>query len=209
MELANNSVHVAEQAPKNGCHQCLCPQGEVQWPPASPGSSPSKWVWPRLLSNYCLFPGSWQMWDFVWTLWKWILYFLHPFGTPGSNPCWPSKPNALGACLPGAGLVSWEPNMGLGSLTSLVESLQLSFCSQFAQLEGLGLDSFPSFVGFLLCIFSCSICYLLWLVFFISDCSVDSYVCTTFWCICERRWVQFPSAPLSWPVLRSKIFLEN
>ena len=24
----------------NGCHQCLCPQGELQWPSASPGSSP-------------------------------------------------------------------------------------------------------------------------------------------------------------------------
>ena len=39
MGLASTSVHVVERAPQNGCHQCLCPQGQLQLPPASPGDS--------------------------------------------------------------------------------------------------------------------------------------------------------------------------
>ena len=35
-------VHAVEGAPKNGCCQCLCPQGEPQLPPASlQGNSPT------------------------------------------------------------------------------------------------------------------------------------------------------------------------
>ena len=40
MVLASTNVHVVEQAPQNGCHQCLCPQSELQLPPASLGDSP-------------------------------------------------------------------------------------------------------------------------------------------------------------------------
>ena len=37
----------------------------------------SKGVWPCLLSNYCLFSGSWNMWEFcVHCFWEWSLYFL-------------------------------------------------------------------------------------------------------------------------------------
>ena len=44
MVLAGTSVHVVEQAPHNGCFQCLCPRGELQLPPASPGDSPEQQV---------------------------------------------------------------------------------------------------------------------------------------------------------------------
>ena len=40
MVLTSTSVHVVEQAPQNGYHECLCPQGEVQLPPTTPGNLP-------------------------------------------------------------------------------------------------------------------------------------------------------------------------
>ena len=39
MALAINSVLVVEQASKNSCCQCLCPQCELHWPLASLGGS--------------------------------------------------------------------------------------------------------------------------------------------------------------------------
>ena len=44
---------MVEPAPQNGCNQCLCPQGELQLPPASPGDSPG--------SACGSDPGSFQM----------------------------------------------------------------------------------------------------------------------------------------------------
>lgn len=38
--LASTSMHVVEQAPQNGCHQCEGSPGELQLPPASLGHSP-------------------------------------------------------------------------------------------------------------------------------------------------------------------------
>ena len=40
MALANTNAHVVEGTPKNGCRQCLCPQGELQLLPASLEDSP-------------------------------------------------------------------------------------------------------------------------------------------------------------------------
>ena len=40
MALASTIVFVVEQSSQNGCPQCLCLQGELQLPPASPGGSP-------------------------------------------------------------------------------------------------------------------------------------------------------------------------
>ena len=40
MALASTSVHVEGRAPQKGCCPCLCPQGELQLPPASLGDSP-------------------------------------------------------------------------------------------------------------------------------------------------------------------------
>ena len=35
------SVRVVEETPRNGCHQCLCPSGELQLPPAPLEDSPT------------------------------------------------------------------------------------------------------------------------------------------------------------------------
>ena len=40
MVIASTSVLMVEQAPQNGCHQCLCPQGEHQLSLASLSGSP-------------------------------------------------------------------------------------------------------------------------------------------------------------------------
>ena len=40
MVLTSTSVPTIELAARNGCHQRLCPQGELQLPPASPRDSP-------------------------------------------------------------------------------------------------------------------------------------------------------------------------
>ena len=68
--FTTSSVLVVGRAPTSGCSQCLCPRGESQLPPASPGGSPeiSKWVWPRLLSHYRLCPGSPRVRDSVCAL---------------------------------------------------------------------------------------------------------------------------------------------
>ena len=39
MVLVSTSVHMVEKTAPNGCHQCLCPQGKLQLPSASPGGS--------------------------------------------------------------------------------------------------------------------------------------------------------------------------
>ena len=57
MVPANTNVHMVEGAPKNGCHQCLWPQGELQLPPASLGDSPR----PTGRSV----PGSYQVMAFI------------------------------------------------------------------------------------------------------------------------------------------------
>ena len=53
----STSVHVVEGAPKDSCCQCLCPQGELQLPPASLGDSPR--------SAGRSDPGSYQMFAFA------------------------------------------------------------------------------------------------------------------------------------------------
>ena len=39
-EAHEHCFYVLERTSKNGCHQCLCPQGELQLHPAFPGDSP-------------------------------------------------------------------------------------------------------------------------------------------------------------------------
>ena len=40
MELANIRVLMVDKLPQNGCHQSICPQGELQLPPPSLRGSP-------------------------------------------------------------------------------------------------------------------------------------------------------------------------
>ena len=53
MTLANTSVLVVAWTPQNSCHQCLCFQGEFQFPPVSLGGSPR--------SAHGSDPGSFQI----------------------------------------------------------------------------------------------------------------------------------------------------
>ena len=53
MVLASINVHMVKGAFKNGCHQYLCLQGELQLPPASMGGSPR----PAVRSD----PGPYQI----------------------------------------------------------------------------------------------------------------------------------------------------
>lgn len=57
MAFASTSVHVVERAPQNGCHQFLCPQEELQLPPASPGDSPKSVGESDPASYSCFCPG--------------------------------------------------------------------------------------------------------------------------------------------------------
>ena len=57
---------------------------------------------PRLLSNDCVLAGSKSMWYFVCTIPK----------ASSSPACWPSKPEILGAGLPGVGCPGRGPDAG-------------------------------------------------------------------------------------------------
>ena len=61
----------------------------------------SKWVWPRLFSNYFC-PGSWKMW---W-----------PSDSPRSKPHWSSEPSVLGAHVPSTGPPGWGAQCGAQTL---------------------------------------------------------------------------------------------
>lgn len=114
MTPTNTCVHVAEGAPMNGCHQCLCAQGELQLPSASLGDSP------RAANRSGL--GSYQITAFAICLRACEIFFVHPFKSKVSM--FPSplrlpklgpvvlQRNVLGACLlvqdPRAG----EPKVG-------------------------------------------------------------------------------------------------
>ena len=109
MALASTSVYVVEGAPQNG-RQCLCPQGELQLPPASLGDSPR--------SAGRSDPSSFQI--TASALGPVVCVALcAPFKTPESQPCWPSKPNILGTHLPGAGPPGWGTQCGTQTPHSL------------------------------------------------------------------------------------------
>lgn len=107
-ELQNDtcytSVLVAGQAPKNGCHEHLCPQGETQSPPASLVSTPRSAGGsdPWILSIQALHQDS-----------EFARFYRRPFQKKHLFPTalqlslcklhWPSEPEVLGACLPRAG----------------------------------------------------------------------------------------------------------
>ena len=80
---------MVEWVPQNGHCQNLCPE---KWAPGVSGLSgrPSKisrWVWARLLPNYCFFLASWNMHqDFECILSKRSFYFLQAAGSPKSSP---------------------------------------------------------------------------------------------------------------------------
>ena len=98
----------------NSCCQCLCPQGELQLPPASLRGSPRS----AGGSN----PGSFQITasvlgpracEILCVPFKSEVSFPQPSGqSPESQPHWPSKLNILGAHLPDAGPLSLGARCG-------------------------------------------------------------------------------------------------
>ena len=78
MILASTSVHVVEQTPQNECLSCLCHQGKLHFPPASPGDSKNNKVSP----NCCFCPEFQSIWNFLCTLLKWSLCFPQSSGFP-------------------------------------------------------------------------------------------------------------------------------
>ena len=83
--------------------QCPCPHSEPQpLPPAPPTQETLQdhqvgLVW--LLWSHCVFCESWCPWDLVCALQEWSFYFSQSYGIPVIKLCWPSKPNALRACI--------------------------------------------------------------------------------------------------------------
>lgn len=70
----------------NACCQCPDLQDELLLPPASVGDSKiSRWVWPRLLSNYCFFPGP-QFVRFSVLALRVESHFPQTSGTPAISP---------------------------------------------------------------------------------------------------------------------------
>ena len=63
----------------------------------------SKWVWPQVLSNSILSPGSQSVWYFVCILLEQSLFSYNPSALPCASPQWPTKSNVLQAHIPSAG----------------------------------------------------------------------------------------------------------
>ena len=61
----------------------------------------SRYVWLRVLSNYCLCARDWIMPDFECTLWVQSRYFLQPSVSPIGVPCFLLKLNVLGTLIHG------------------------------------------------------------------------------------------------------------
>lgn len=73
-------------------------------------------IWPRLLSNYYLWAGTWSVWDFEHALSEQNLCFLQPSGSPVCKPHWPSKPDLIGTHLPEQCPWAGEPDVWLRPL---------------------------------------------------------------------------------------------
>ena len=77
MALASTNVLMIEQTPQNGSCQCLCPQGESQLPPSSPGGSP----WPTngfSQAAFKLLPLCWHSGQ--------MIFHVHPLSTESMFP---------------------------------------------------------------------------------------------------------------------------
>ena len=87
MVLASTGVHEVERAPQNGCRQCLCHQGELRLPPASPGDSPRSAGGSDpdsiQLTASALRPGACEI---LCVPFKNGVYFPQPSGLPKVNP---------------------------------------------------------------------------------------------------------------------------
>lgn len=88
---------------KNGCHQWLYVSRE-NLSHLLPLQE-FLWVWPRLLSNYCLCTGSQSIWNIVCTFEVQRPHFLCFWLSYTEAPYWFSKPEFLVVCLSGIGIL--------------------------------------------------------------------------------------------------------
>ena len=120
MMLPSTNVHVVEQAPPNGCHQCLCPLGELRFPPASPGGS-QRSAGRSTGAHFKLLLLSWvpKCVRFLCVPLKSGVFLSALWDSQSNKPHWPSKPNILEACLPGVGPLGWGAQCGAQTPHSL------------------------------------------------------------------------------------------
>ena len=100
MAPACTRVHVVAGAPQSGWCQCLCPQGKaLQDQQLGLTQAPFKlfllpWVPEHV--RFCMFPLRVE-----------FLFHTALWDSPSKPHC-PSKPNVLGAYLPGTGPTGWQ-----------------------------------------------------------------------------------------------------
>lgn len=111
MVLDSTGVLAVEQAPLNGCRQCVCPQGELHLPPASlprPAgrSDPDSFE----VTAFALDPRECEV---LSASFKSGVSILHsPLPLPKVSPTGFPRQIFLGACFPGAGPLGWGPQCG-------------------------------------------------------------------------------------------------
>ena len=100
-DAASTSVHILERTFQYGCHYCLCPQDDLQLPPALLGGSPRRtdMSHPHLFQIMLL---SWVLECVIFcvsSLRVESLFFI-ALWISQNKLYWPSKPNVLGLILP-------------------------------------------------------------------------------------------------------------
>ena len=131
--------------------------------------------------------------EILYVSFKSEIYFPQPSGSPQSKPCWPSKLNVLGACLPGTGPPGWGPWCGAQTPSSLGRTSTVGIILPFMGHHpgGLGLDYtaspplLPVSLWFLLYIFGCRRSFLL--VFGSFSLVLALYI-VVIWCAGGRTW---------------------
>ena len=130
MVLSSASVHMVEGAPKNGCHQCLCPHGELLLPLAcldkyliSTGKFDSgsyqniSALCPRVCEVFCgLFKSE-------------VSISPSPLGLLKISPAVFQSQIFWGVIFSVQDPYGWEPDLGLRALTPVGEALHCNYSS--------------------------------------------------------------------------------
>lgn len=166
----------------------------------------SKWIWFRLLSNYCLCAGSQSLRDILQTFKKQSLFPI-ALNSPTLKLWLPLKLDILGASLPGIGPLGWNAQCGTQILHSLGKTstivIILPFYESPTQLCGFWLyhiSASPTYPVLMLEIFSASL-----QIAPIDGCSVNSYNCDM--SVGEKVEAQGFLTLLSWPHLQKQYFV--
>lgn len=77
---------------------------------------------PSYFSSCCLCTGTWREWVSAQALQEQSLSFPQPAIPPGCKPCWFSKPDIKGTCLPSAGSPGWGAQGGAWTPYSSAEN---------------------------------------------------------------------------------------